>query len=204
MAPPKDVIQAFPFMPEKAEKAHSYRTLDQCINHSSANEMGSISSLLRNKRKPTKRRKEVDKKPVFWVRFNNRVNDTNKPIMLKALLDSGGSGTLIAKQYVKELSLEKLDSKQQWITPAGVMNTTSLQLVTQFEQKTGHSNVVTQFRHMTGHSSTGPVTQFQQTSWSINLSKRLVMCAQNWSLNQFKHMTGHSMGTQYWSLIPRS
>ena len=112
MAPPKDVIQAFPFVPKKAEKVHSYRTLDQCIDQSSANEMCSISSLLRNKRKPTnKRRKDVDKKPVVWVRFNNRVNDKNKPIMLKALLDSGGSGTLIAKQCVKRV--ESRETRQQ-------------------------------------------------------------------------------------------
>ena len=115
-----------PVVPESANKLNvqQYTNIDRCINASTKREMCSISSLLRGRKKPAKRHKNVDMKPVVWVRFNHRL-DKQKPLTLKALLDSGGSGTLIEKRFVKELKLTKLPSKQVWTTPAGIMNTTS-------------------------------------------------------------------------------
>ena len=69
-----------------------YDTLDECINDSTIGEMCTISSLLRGKKAPAKkRRKNADMKPVVWVRFYNHANNKAKPITLKALLDSRGA-----------------------------------------------------------------------------------------------------------------
>ena len=48
-----------------------------------------------------------------------------KPITLKCLLDTGASGSLVAKQHAKKLRMKKSDGPQTvWTTPAGNLTTT--------------------------------------------------------------------------------
>ena len=68
--------------------------------------------------------KVLDLKPIAFVRFNTRAAGKPKPVTLKALLDSGGSGTLVNKKFAKKLKLKTSTSSTAWTTPAGVMKTT--------------------------------------------------------------------------------
>ena len=57
------------------------------------------------------------------VRFNTRDKGKPKPVTLKALLDSGSSGTLVTSKHAKKLKPTSLVSSQVWSTPAGNMKT---------------------------------------------------------------------------------
>ena len=71
-----------------------------------------------------KRRKVQDLKPIAYVRVNTRPKNAKpKVVTLRALLDSGGSGTLLAEKYAKKLKRIK-GVKASWSTPAGEMLTT--------------------------------------------------------------------------------
>ena len=48
-----------------------------------------------------------------------------KPITLKALCDSGGSGTLVLEKHAKKLRCKNVPSKTVWTTPGGEMKTTT-------------------------------------------------------------------------------
>ena len=50
--------------------------------------------------RPTKKTKCGDLKPIVFIRFNTRMGKA-KPVTLKALLDSGGSGCLVSEKYAK-------------------------------------------------------------------------------------------------------
>ena len=69
-------------------------------------------------------------RPIAFIRFNSRVGKP-KPITLKALLDSGGGGTLVSEKFVKNLKVKRSNDKQVWTTPGGQM-TTSAKVKTQF------------------------------------------------------------------------
>ena len=88
-------------------------------------DMFSIADLVRgHKRKPSKRQKTEDLKPIVFVRFNTRLGKA-KPVTLRALLDSGGSGSLVDEKFAKQLRLKKLQkSETVWTTPAGALQTT--------------------------------------------------------------------------------
>ena len=64
----------------------------------------------------------TDTRPIAFVRFNSRVGKA-KPITLRALLDSGGGGTLVAEKFAKKLKIRQSASKQVWTTPSGTMTT---------------------------------------------------------------------------------
>ena len=102
-----------------------YDSLDTCLNDTmkQSGEMFSITQLIRGHRKPRKRLKSVDMKPLTWVKFNTRGAGKAKPVMLRALLDSGGSAAILAKKHASKLKVKK-NSSQKWIMPAGVMTTT--------------------------------------------------------------------------------
>jgi hypothetical protein len=48
-----------------------------------------------------------------------------KPVTLKALLDSGGSGSLVCQKFVNKLQAKQLPSNQTRTTPGGQMTTTT-------------------------------------------------------------------------------
>ena len=107
-----------------------YQDLDACIDEArqQSTDMFSIVDLVRGRTKvpnSTKRRKTADLKPIAFVRFNTRMGKA-KPVTIKALLDSGGSGTLVTEKYAKKLRCKKLQAtkKTVWTTPAGAMSTT--------------------------------------------------------------------------------
>ena len=72
-----------------------------------------------------KQEEESDLRPITFVRFNARRGKA-KPVTLKALLDSGGGGSLVAAKFAKKLKIRKLQrTAQVWTTPSGNMTTSS-------------------------------------------------------------------------------
>jgi len=103
----------------------NFTSLDKCIDKAREPEMFSIASLIRGHPKSkSKRQKTSDYKPIVFVRFNTSLGKP-KPVTIKALLDSGGSGTLVTEKYAKKLRQKKSASATVWTTPAGNMSTTS-------------------------------------------------------------------------------
>jgi hypothetical protein len=64
---------------------------------------------------PKKCRKAKDFKPMVFVTFNTSCGKP-KPITIQALLDSGASGSLIHKKFVKKLKLKMSKSSTNWTT----------------------------------------------------------------------------------------
>jgi hypothetical protein len=104
-----------------------------------AGELYPIQNLVRDRKnrvtsdsndRPTKKIKCSDLKPIVFVRFNTRMGKA-KPVTLRALLDSGGSGSLVSEKYAKKLRMKKQASKTIWTTPGGTM-TTSVKCQAQF------------------------------------------------------------------------
>ena len=105
-----------------------------------AGELYPIQNLVRDHRKhrvtsdsndrPTKKKKCGDCKPIVFIRFNTRMGKA-KPVTIKALLDSGGSGSLVSEKYASKLRMKKQASKTIWTTPGGTM-TTSVKCQAQF------------------------------------------------------------------------
>ena len=85
--------------------------------------MFSLTNLIRGRTKPPKRCKTSNLKPIVFVKLNTRGAGKPKPVTIKALLDSGGAGTLVTTKCAKKLKLKQLKCKQEWITPAGKMET---------------------------------------------------------------------------------
>ena len=102
-----------------------YPTLDQCIDdaRSQSEDLFSLAKLVRGQ-PPRKKAKTKDLKPIVFVRFNPRLGKA-KPVTLKCLMDTGASGSLVAKRHATKLRLKKLDgNKAVWTTPAGNLKTT--------------------------------------------------------------------------------
>ena len=97
-------------------------TIDKAREQSK--EMMSIINLIRGHQKPLKRQKTSDLKPIAYVRLNLRGAGKPKPITVRALLDSGGSGTLLCSKYAKKLKLKTSSTKTEWTTPGGKLKTT--------------------------------------------------------------------------------
>ena len=103
-----------------------YNNIDDCINaaQSNSNELCSIASLIHSQQPQRKRRKTEDIKPVVFVRFNTRSHGKAKPTTLKALIDTGGSGSLVTTEYATKLKKLKDHTEQTvWTTPAGELKT---------------------------------------------------------------------------------
>ena len=74
--------------------------------------------------RPSKRQKTTDLRPVTFVRLNVR-RGKPKLVTLRALLDSGGSGTLISERFAKKLKRVKIEPSE-WSTPAGTLTTNTM------------------------------------------------------------------------------
>ncbi len=116
--------------------------LDQAMEENG--ELCSILDLIRGHRKPKKLRKVKDLKPIAFVRFATRGKGKPKPITLKALLDSGGSGTLVNKKYVTKLARILGADPQKWETPGGTMHT-SEKVKARFTLPEFHDNHLLEF-----------------------------------------------------------
>ena len=100
-----------------------YDSLDQCLDaHSLAR---SIQSL---KVPDTNKRQRVgiapsDLRPMAFVRMNTRLGKP-KPVTIRALLDSGGSETIVTKDLAKNLRTRTTSTNSTvWTTPGGKMVT---------------------------------------------------------------------------------
>lgn len=84
-------------------------------------ELFSIANLIRGHR--PKRQKTQDLRPIVFVRINTRPKNAKpKPVTIKALVDTGGSASLICRKYVSKLKLLK-DTSTVWSTPGGELQT---------------------------------------------------------------------------------
>ena len=101
---------------------YEFSNLDECLD------AFSIAGLVRGRKRKQQRLEEeeqnIDRRPIAFVRFNSRVGKP-KPVTLRALLDSGGGGTLVCEEFTKKLKLKPLigESEQVWNTPGGPMTT---------------------------------------------------------------------------------
>ena len=80
----------------------------------------------------------TDQRPIAFVRFNSRMGKP-KPVTLKALLDSGGGGTLVSKKFAAKLKVKRAPAQQVWTTPSGTMTTTA-KVKAQFTMPELHDN----------------------------------------------------------------
>lgn len=117
---------------EELKRNPEYCTLDfdEVLNQSldSHPEMCSISDFVRGHKKlnNNKKFKTKDLKPIVFVALGTRhtKKGKQKPVLLKALLDSGGSGTLLCEKYATKLRrVEEKNGKTVWTTPAGELET---------------------------------------------------------------------------------
>lgn len=84
----------------------------------------SITDLIRGRAKPRKLRKTKHTVPMTFVRFATKIGSRSQPVTIKALLDSGGSGTLVTEKFCTKLKSITGGQPQKWLTPAGAMHTT--------------------------------------------------------------------------------
>ena len=99
-------------------------SLDECIDNARQKDLFSIADLIRG-HQPRKRQKTVDKKPIVYIRFNTKSSGRPRPVTLRALLDSGASGCLVARKHAKKLKMKQLANSQTvWTTPGGNLKTT--------------------------------------------------------------------------------
>ena len=87
------------------ENSTQYASLDDCIEESYADELFSLASLVRGRKKP-KRIKAEHLKPMAFVRLNTR-RGKPKPVTIRALIDSGAGGTMVAKRFVEKLKMKR-------------------------------------------------------------------------------------------------
>ncbi len=108
-----------------------HESLDECLDTAREGEMFSVVGLvrghgrMRQKLDPTAV-KPKDLKPIVFVQFNTKHSGRPRPVMIKALLDSGGSGSLVTSKYAKKLKLKTAGKEQTvWTTPAGALKTST-------------------------------------------------------------------------------
>ncbi len=102
-------------------------SLDECIDtaRNNSDELFSVAPLIRGHKTTKKKRKTCNLKTIVYVRFNTSLGKP-KPVTLKALLDSGGSGSLVTEEFARKLCLQKSSNSQTvWTTPGGALQTST-------------------------------------------------------------------------------
>ena len=98
------------------EEESRFDSLDELLDH--------YSILAEIQGRPNKRQRTGpnpnDLRPVAFVRLNTSLGKP-KPVTIKALLDSGGSESLVNQKFVKKLRQKRLQKSVTWSTPAGCM-----------------------------------------------------------------------------------
>ena len=80
----------------------TYDSLDQCLDaHSLAKSIQSLKVPNTNKRQRVGIA-PADLRPMAFIRFNTQLGKL-KPVTIRALLDSGGSETIVTKELAKNL-----------------------------------------------------------------------------------------------------
>ena len=99
-------------------KVTDYKSLDQCITDS----VYSIHSILKgHQHKANKKQKTNHTRPIVFAYIQTSLGKT-KPKRIKVLLDSGSTSTLVKKEYVKKLRLNK-GKETTWRTMMGDFKT---------------------------------------------------------------------------------
>ena len=115
-----------------------FRTLDEAVDSFA------LSKCIRSQTNTNKRQRvddvRTDLRPIAFVRFNSRQGKP-KPVTLRALLNSGGGGTLVTAEFAKKLRARRSNTQQVWTTPSGSMTTNS-KVQTQFTIPELHDNRV--------------------------------------------------------------
>ena len=102
----------------------SYNDIDSSINHALADgETNAISTIVnKNNERPTKRSRLTHTVPILFGRIRTRLGKLKTPKDIRILLDSGGSGCIIKREFVKKLRL-KHDKTTEWTTAGGNFST---------------------------------------------------------------------------------
>ncbi len=100
------------------ETVEPFESIDELLDH--------YSLVADIRGRPNKRQRKGpnpnDLRPIAFVRLNTSLGKP-KPVMIKALLDSGGSESLVTANYVRKLRIKDAQKKTTWSTPAGNMTT---------------------------------------------------------------------------------
>jgi hypothetical protein len=81
-----------------------------------------LDNLSRGHTSPDRKRlKTEDLKPIVFVNFNTGLGKA-KPVILRALLDSGGSRSLVIEKYTKKFRLSTASPGAVWTTTAEALN----------------------------------------------------------------------------------
>ena len=89
--------------PSSSDDEESYSKLDQCIDQACtwSKDLFSIDNVIHSWQKhKCKCQKTNNLKPIVFIRFNKRKSGRPKSVTLKALLDSGGSSSLLGDSQV--------------------------------------------------------------------------------------------------------
>ena len=101
---------------------NEFNSLDACIDYTVQQDMFPIRQMLQGQ---PKKRKTEDIKPIVFIRLNTRYAGKPKPITVKALLDTGGSGCLLTSKFATKLRASPVKEVTTWKTPAGIVSTKS-------------------------------------------------------------------------------
>ena len=99
---------------------NEFNSLDECIDYTVQQDMFPIRQMLQGQ---PKKRKTEDIKPIVFIRLNTRYAGKPKPITVKALLDTGGSGCLLTSKFATKLRASPVQEVTTWKTPAGIVST---------------------------------------------------------------------------------
>ena len=101
-----------------SETNHSYQSLDECLAMTLEHEQTAIAQIER----PNKKQRMLDATPITFGEINTRIGKDKQKQKIKILLDSGGSGTIVKHDFVKNLRI-KYDQQTTWTTTAGNFET---------------------------------------------------------------------------------
>ena len=117
------------------ESEQDFESLDEALD------CLALGKLIRGQAKK-KRKLDIshgDRRPIAFIRFNSRVGKA-KPVTLRALLDSGGGGSLVTERHAAKLKVRAMNkSSQVWTTPGGTL-TTAKKVKAQFTIPELHDN----------------------------------------------------------------